>query len=119
MGKIPAAVPTLDTLIEAEAQNFHVTTRTLGTTVELVSDFQELYQSLADFIKISGRRITPEYAQIAVCVLHLLMKCRSDLLIGSLNILRGYQGNSLRFLRAAIEACAFAARIRKHPHLVD
>ena len=106
-------------LIEAEHQNFQTTTAILGTTAELIQDFQDLYQSLADFIRISGDGMTREQAKTAVCALHLLMKCRSDLLVGCLNLLRGYQGNSLRFLRGAIEACAFAARIRKHPHLAD
>jgi hypothetical protein len=47
------------------------------------------------------------------------MKSRSDLLIGCLNLLRGYQDNSLRFLRGAIEACAFGAKIKTHPHPAD
>ena len=114
------AAPTFDGLIEAESQNFQATTTILGTTVELVDDFQGLYQSLTDFIRISAADgFTPEQAKVGGYVLHLLMKCRSDLLIGCLNLLRGYQGNSLRFLRGAIEACAFAARIKKHPHLAD
>jgi len=114
------AAPNFDGLIEAEGQNFQATTKILGTTTELVQDFQDLYQGLAAFMRISAADgITPEWAKVGVCVLHLLMKCRSDLLVGSVNLLRGYQGNSLRFLRGAIEACAFAARIKKHPHLAD
>jgi hypothetical protein len=112
--------PTFDGLIEAERRNFEATTTTLGTTTELVQDFQDLYQSLADFIRISSADgMTPEQAKVGGYVLHLLLKCRSNLLVGCLNLLRGYQGNSLRFLRGAIEACAFAARIGKHPHMAD
>jgi hypothetical protein len=109
----------LNGLIEAEGRNFQATTIILGSTAELVQDFQDLYQSLADFVKISGDGITREKATVGVCALHLLMKSRSDLLVGCLNLLRGYQGNSLRFLRGAIEACTFAAKIKAHPHLAD
>ena len=106
-------------LIDAENANFVATTTILGKTVESVQDFQDLYQSLADFIRISGNGITPEQKKVAFCTLHLLMKCRGDLLLGGLNLVRGYQGDSLRFLRAAIEACAFAAKIKRHPPFAD
>jgi hypothetical protein len=116
----PTALPPFDSLIEAENQNFWTTTNALGTTTELIQDFDGLYQSLASFIRISAADgMTPEQAKVGGYVLHLLMKSESDLLVGCLNLLRGYQGNSLRFLRGAIEACAFAARIKKHPHLAD
>ena len=113
------AAQTFDGLIEAESQNLQTSMTALGSTAELIGDFQGLYQSLAGFVRLSGDGITPERAKAAGCALLLLMKCRSDLLLGSLNLLRGYQGNSLRFLRGAIEACAFAARIKRHPHLAD
>jgi hypothetical protein len=114
------AAPNFDALIKAENQNFQTTTRALGATTELVQDFEDLYQSLADFIRISAADgYTAEQAKVGAHTLLLLMKCRSDMLIGCVNLLRGYQGNSLRFLRGAIEACAFAARMKKHPHLVE
>jgi hypothetical protein len=114
------SIPPFDALIKAESQNFQTTTTALGETTGLVQDFEDLYQSLADFIRISAADgYTVEQAKVGGYVLLLLMKCRGDLLVGSLNLLRGYQGNSLRFLRAAIEACAFAARIKKHPHMAD
>src|ERR1039457_6878129 len=98
------AIPPFDALIKAENQNFQTTTRALGTTTELVQDFMDLYQCLSDSVRISAADgCTPEQAKVGGYVLLLLMKCRSDLLVGSVNLLRGYQGNSLRFLRAAIE----------------
>lgn len=113
-------LPPFDALIEAEQRNFQTSTKGLGTTTELVQDFEDLYQRLADSIRISAEDgFTPEQAKVGGHVLLLLMKCRSDLLLGCVNLLRGYQGNSLRVLRSAIEACAFAARMKKHPHLVD
>ncbi len=112
--------PNLNGLIEAERQNFQATTTILGSTAELIQDFEDLYQNLADFIRISAADgYTVEQAKVGGHTLLLLMKCRGDLLAGCVNLLRGYQGNSLRFLRGAIEACAFAARMKKHPHLVE
>jgi hypothetical protein len=85
--------PNFDGLIEAERKNFEATTTTLGTTIELVQDFQGLYQSLADFIRISSADgMTPEQAKVGGYVLHLLMKCRSDLLVGCLNLLTWLPG---------------------------
>jgi len=114
------AIPPFDALIEAEHRNFQVITKGLGPTTELVQDFEDLYQTLADSIRISAADgFNHEQAKVGGHVLLLLMKARGDLLVGCLNLLRGYQGNSIRFLRGAIEACAFAARIKKHPHMAD
>jgi len=54
----------LNGLIEAEGRKFQATTIILGSTAELVQDFQDLYQSLADFVKISGDGITREKATV-------------------------------------------------------
>jgi hypothetical protein len=115
----PVVIPDLKAIIEAEGANFAATTSALGKTLELVQDFGDLYQSLAGFIRLAGDGITVEKAKVAECALHLLMKCRNNLVIGVLNLLRGYRGTSLLFLRGATEACAFAARIGKHPHMAD
>jgi hypothetical protein len=115
----PVVIPDLKAIIEAEGANFAATTSALGKTLELVQDFGDLYQSLAGFIGLAGDGITVEKAKVAACALHLLMKCRNNLVIGVLNLLRGYRGTSLLFLRGATEACAFAARIGKHPHMAD
>src|SRR5579871_3226264 len=110
------AIPPFDALIEAEHRNFQVITKGLGPTTELVQDFEDLYQTLADSIRISAADgFNHEQAKVGGHVLLLLMKARGDLLVGCLNLLRGYQGNSIRFLRGAIEACAFAAGSRSIP----
>jgi hypothetical protein len=85
------ADPDLKGQIEAENRNFEFTTKTLGNTTELVQDFQELYKSLAGFVLIPDNGVTTEAAKVAMLALHLLMKSRSNLLIGSLTLLRGYQ----------------------------
>jgi hypothetical protein len=111
--------PDMKAQIEAESKNFTFTRKTLGNTVELVQDFQELYKSLGGFVLIPDGGATTEAAKVAMISLHLLMKARSNLLVGSITLLRAYRGNSLLFLRGAIEACAYAAHIRRRPGLVD
>lgn len=113
------ADPDLKGQIEAENHNFEFTTKFLGNTTDLVQDFQDLYKSLAGFVLIPDGGVATEAAKVAMLALHLLIKARSNLLIGSLTLLRGYRGNSLLFLRGAIEGCAFAAHIRRKPELAD
>jgi hypothetical protein len=111
--------PDMKAQIEAEARNFEFTTKILGGTVELVQDFQDLYKSLAGFVLIPDGGAATEAAKVAMVGLHLLMKSRSNLLVGTITLLRAYRGNSLLFLRGAVEACAFAAHIRRRPELAD
>jgi hypothetical protein len=113
------ANPDLKMQIEAENRNFDVTTKMLGNSTDLVQDFQELYKSLAAFVVVPDGGAATEGAKVTMLALHFLMKSRGNLLIGVLALLRGYRGNSLLYLRGAIEACAFAAHIRRKPELVD
>jgi hypothetical protein len=117
----PVSVPEeLLRVIEAEGGNFAQTTAYLGSTLELVKDFSELYRHLIDSIAISGTGKKPkneEQQYAAVASLHLLMKSQKDFTIGVLNVLRGYRGMGLIVLRSATEAGAFAARIMRCPHL--
>lgn len=119
MGVNAISDPDMKAQIEAEAKNFEFTTKVLGGTVELVQDFQDLYKSLAGFVLIPDGGAATKAAKVAMVALHLLMKSRSNLLVGSITLLRAYRGNSLVFLRGAIEACAFAAHIRRRPELAD
>jgi hypothetical protein len=118
---LPNAIsdPDLRGQAEAENKNFEFTTRTLGDTAELVQDFQDLYKTLAGSVLIPDGGAVTERAKVAIISLHLLMKSRANLLIGCLTLLRGYQGNSLLFLRGAIEACAIAALLKAKPGRAD
>jgi len=111
--------PDMMSMIEAESDNFKFTTKRLGSTVELVEDFQELYKTLAGFVFIPDGGDATDAAKVAMLALQLLMKARGNLLVGSITLLRAYRGNSLLLLRGAIEACAFAAHIRRKPELAD
>ena len=52
-----------------------------------------------------------------VCAGQFLLGCRYQLRLGALAALRGHLNDSFMFSRKAIELCAFAARVKKHPHL--
>jgi hypothetical protein len=43
--------------------------------------------------------------------------CRRQLTVGTLTLLRGYRGDHKSHLRKAIETCAFAAKMERHPHM--
>ena len=70
--------PDMKAQIEAESKNFEFTTKTLGSTAELVQDFQELYKSLAGFVLIPDGGAATEAAKVAMISLHLLMKARGN-----------------------------------------
>jgi len=111
--------PDMLSQIEAESNNFKFATKRLGNTLELVEDFQALYKTLAGFVVIPDGGDATDAAKVAMLALQLLMKARGNLLVGSITLLRAYRGNSLLFLRGAIEACTFAAHIRRKPELAD
>ena len=46
-----------------------------------------------------------------------LLACRYQLVVGAITSLRGHLSDSHMYTRKAIEFSAFAARVKKHPHL--
>ena len=103
-------------LAECERANFDLSIKGLGDTVGIVDDLLDLYKRLGGLAKPPSDEAG---GKVVMCVVHLLIRARSNLALGILNTLRAYRGNGLLFLRAAIEACAFAARIKKHKHMAD
>jgi hypothetical protein len=104
----------MNDLIEAEAQNYEANTKALGESVELLSDFEKVYEALTPCLKFPQSE--PEKLAVVGAV-HFLAFCRRQLTVGVLALLRSYRGDSLLHLRRAIESCAYAARICKHPEL--
>lgn len=101
-------------LIEAETQNYDANVMALGDGAELVHDFEKVYEALTPCLKSPPSE--PEKSAGAVAV-YLLAFCRRQLTMSALTLLRSYRGDSLLHLRRAIESCAFAVRICKHPEL--
>lgn len=103
----------IDQIREAEEGNYQVARRVLGDSVSLVEDLLGLYKLIGQMTKESGVEPRDEI----VCALTFLLACHYQLTIGSLTLLRGYLTDSFFYLRKAIELCAFAVRVKRHPHL--
>jgi hypothetical protein len=103
-------------LADCERANFDLSVKVLDDTVGIVDDLLDLYRRLCELVRLPSDEVD---SKVLMCIVHLLIRARSNLTLGILNTLRAYRGNGLLFLRAAIEACAFAARIKKLPHMAD
>jgi hypothetical protein len=97
----------------AEDVNYRTAMQALGDSVSLVEDLIDLYKLLGQMIKESG--VNPH--DDIVSASQFLLACRYQLTLGALALLRGHLSDSFYFARKAIELCAFAARVKKHPHL--
>jgi hypothetical protein len=103
----------LDRILESKEANYQTSKRVLGDSVALVEDLLGLYHVLGEMIQGSGLGPRDEI----VCAGQFLLGCRYQLTLGALAALRGHLHDSFMFSRKAIELCAFAARVKRHPHL--
>lgn len=110
-------------LVAAEAYNLAANTKHLGTSAELMSDVESVYEAMMP-LKFPKRSTTtggPEGfsdEQLAVSsILNELMMCRMLLTKATLAAMRMYQGDSFTHVRRAVESCAFAVRMSKHHEL--
>jgi hypothetical protein len=100
-------------IVETESHNLGVSLAVLGDTAKLVSDFDELYAQLSKAVRYPNT--SPEDAQFAfLAIIQFVAICQRQLAIGSLTLMRGYQGDSMLHLRRAIDSCASACRIGNH-----
>ena len=113
----PGAKPEIERLIDAENANFEISRKGLGRTYELLADYQDAYDSLTRMVVMPDQGAVTDDAMVTTAGLHFMAVSRREFTIGVLALMRAYRGDSLLHLRRAIEASAFAARIRKHPHL--
>ena len=103
----------IDQVYTYEDANCVESRRVLGEAVTLVQDLINLYTALADCIKTSK---TGPRDEIVVSS-QFLLACWYQLVMGSLAVLRCHLTDSFYSVRKAIEYCAFAGRVKKHPHL--
>src|SRR5262249_55152091 len=103
----------LDQIHACEEENYRQATALLGNSLSLVHDLLDLYALLAEMIPGSGIAHRDEIVSAA----HFLLGCRYQLTLGTLATLRGHLTDAFSYARKAIELCAFAARVKKHPHL--
>lgn len=103
----------LDVVRDGEQNNYEAVCARLGDTVPLVEDLIGLYELMASMVATSG--LSPR--DVIVASGQFLLMCRYDLTLGCLAAMRGHITDSFYFCRKAIEACAFAARIKRNPKL--
>lgn len=99
--------------MQAEAENVVTSKAILGNSLQTLDAFKELYQLILENMQSHWEGETAVH--IAVC--QFLIACQYNLDQAMLQILRGHLMDSSLFTRKAIEFCAFAARVTKHPHL--
>lgn len=103
----------IDKVRQGEEHNYQVARVAVGDSASLVGETIDLYELLAGMVKES--KVPPKDEIVAPS--QFLLACRYNLAVGSLTTLRGHLNDSYYFCRKAIEACAFAYRISKNPHL--
>ena len=100
---------------ETESRNYEISCIKYRESVQLIQNLVNLYQNFGDLIQESKLPASDEVLSLS----QYLLACRYQLVVGTLSILRGHINDSFIFTRKAIEHCAFAARVVRHPHLAS
>ncbi len=103
----------IDQVRDHEESNYRTARSALGDSISLLDRMYELYDSLG-----VGARKVPLDRKLG-SVIQFMLSSRYQLTLGGLAVLRGHPNDASFFLRRAIEICAFAVRVVKHPHLAD
>src|SRR6266702_1820250 len=103
----------LDEIRELEEANYRVSLDLLGDSVSLVQDLVDLHKLITATASKSKSVVKDEH----ITGLHFLLLVRYHLTIGSVAALRAHISDALRSGRMAIEAAAFAARVKSQPEL--
>jgi hypothetical protein len=104
---------TIDRLREEEQINFLRSRKITGFMPTLVQTLCELYDTLGSLIGESQPSVEQVHGTVPFA-----LACRYELVMGTMMAFRGHLSDSYHFTRRAIELCAFAARISRHPHLM-
>src|SRR2546426_9770522 len=106
----------IEQLRENDEKNDRVTVHALGSRLELAADIILLYERLKEF----ARQLLPDASKDEiVChrvALMFLGVCRYHFVGSALAVFRGHVYAGTIFLRRAVELCAFAAAVKRHPH---
>lgn len=105
----------IEKIRELQNQNFEISKNALGDSWGLGQDLLELYESLSEIIKDCKVKISPE----EFTSLSFFLGSQYQLVMGCLAILSGNLSDSFQYTRKAIELSAFAARVKRHPHLAE
>lgn len=103
----------LDVVRRGEQSNYETACSQMGDSLSLIEDLIGLYELMASMVQTSG--LPPR--DVIVAPGQFLLMCRYNLTLGALTVVRGHINDSFYFCRKALEACAFAARIKRNPQL--
>lgn len=103
----------LGDVYEAADANYRESLRFLGDSLRLVQDILDVYQRTADVVASSPRAHEDEH----VMGMNFMMAARYYGVMALLACLRGHITDSFASTRMAIEAAAFAFRVKRHPNL--
>ena len=103
----------IDLFTEMEQIDLLRSQKITGSMRKLVQALCELYETLS-----SLSRGSPASSEQLHGTIPFALACRYELLMAITMAFRGHLSNSNHFTRRAIELCAFAARISRHPHLM-
>jgi hypothetical protein len=104
--------------VEAEACNLEMSLNLFGDSIGVVEEVDGVYGLLTGYCESLKPTILESHPDI-VCILMLFFRCRIQLKLGIITLLRCHWADSLMYLRKAAESCAIAARMRQHPHLAQ
>jgi hypothetical protein len=111
----PGSQQSIAELAEAERRNVDKHLILLGDTYGLIPRLEFLYDGLPRLCRLPlDIPINPAVHAAGVNA-SLMFACRGELTKEALSLLRGYRIDSLYHRRKAIELCAFAAKIARHP----
>ena len=103
----------LEDVYESADKNYRESLRLLGDSIALTQDFVDLYQRISDIAAGSPLALKDEH----VMGVKFLMAARCYLVTGMADCLRCHLTDTAGKTRMAIEQAAFAARVKRHPHL--
>lgn len=103
----------IDEVRRFEEKVYQASQKRLGDTASLVQGISDLYLTI---MEMYGRSDIPPKDEI-ICALNQVQLCQNQLITGCLALERGHLSDSFQYTRKAIESCAIANRICKHPDL--
>jgi hypothetical protein len=104
-------------LAAEEQKNLDHAMAFLGDTYDLLTDLERLYDTLRQLCRLPNDADNNDTTFAAGLNGNLMFICRRQLTLATLTLFRGYWNDSQIQLRKALETCAFAARMGKHPHM--
>jgi hypothetical protein len=106
-------VTELSEIQKMEDEQYALSVKWLGETADLPEDLVQLYRALVEMTTVSKVAARDD----VIAGLHFMLAGQYHLTIGCLAALRGHLTDSVRSTRIVLEQAAFAARVKRHPHL--